>query len=340
VTGVLPVANGGTGGSAVGAAGSSAFSNGSVLSYTAVGAAGQVLTSAGAGTPTWTTPAGGTITGGASDGTQAIFNGTVGTTLHFKGVDAGSARITATPNATQVLLDVSEPNVNINALGGGPLSLVNGGTNNSLVADNGSVAYSNATQLALTGAGSQDQVLTSNGVAAPTWTTINSSANPGVWAPDFDNGGANIIEASNDPAGSGWTNVSANVNIVGTVRSQFDNIRNHYVCRISLVLEFPVGSPIAPGYSYLRLGFTLPPGGTVPLSIANAIVGNTMIHSSDISISTSGGVLAPGYGVSGGFVVMGLQGGTQAFVLFEADNQFTDSATIGITVNSNFMFHY
>ncbi|MCX8051288.1 MAG: hypothetical protein N3B17_05265, partial [Chlorobi bacterium] len=55
VSGVLPVTSGGTGTSAIGSAGSVAYSNGSTLAYTGVGTSGQVLVSAGSGTPQWQT---------------------------------------------------------------------------------------------------------------------------------------------------------------------------------------------------------------------------------------------------------------------------------------------
>ena len=50
-TGILPIANGGTNIGTLGAAGSVEYSNGTQIASTAVGTAGQVLTSAGAGTP-------------------------------------------------------------------------------------------------------------------------------------------------------------------------------------------------------------------------------------------------------------------------------------------------
>ena len=62
VTGTLPIANGGTNGTATPIAGSIAYGSGTAIAYTAAGTNGQVLTSAGAGTPTWTTPTTGTVT--------------------------------------------------------------------------------------------------------------------------------------------------------------------------------------------------------------------------------------------------------------------------------------
>ena len=56
VTGVLPIANGGNNGTAVPTAGAVAYGSGTAYAFTLAGTSGQVLTSAGAGTPTWTTP--------------------------------------------------------------------------------------------------------------------------------------------------------------------------------------------------------------------------------------------------------------------------------------------
>jgi hypothetical protein len=53
VAGILSYHNGGTGASTIGVQGSVVYSNGSVYGYTLQGAAGQVLTSTGAGAPTW-----------------------------------------------------------------------------------------------------------------------------------------------------------------------------------------------------------------------------------------------------------------------------------------------
>lgn len=59
VTGILPVANGGTNSSATPTAGGAGYGTGTAHAYTAAGTAGQVLTSAGAGAPTWSGISGG-----------------------------------------------------------------------------------------------------------------------------------------------------------------------------------------------------------------------------------------------------------------------------------------
>jgi len=62
VTGVLPIANGGTNSTATATAGGIGYGTGTAHAYTLVGSSGQVLTSAGAGTPTWSTLTGVAVT--------------------------------------------------------------------------------------------------------------------------------------------------------------------------------------------------------------------------------------------------------------------------------------
>ena len=57
VTGTLPIANGGTNGTATPTAGGVAYGSGTAYAFSAAGTSGQVLTSGGAGAPTWSTPA-------------------------------------------------------------------------------------------------------------------------------------------------------------------------------------------------------------------------------------------------------------------------------------------
>ena len=62
VSGVLPIANGGTNGTATPTAGGVAYGTGTAYAVNSAGTSGQVLTSAGAGAPTWSTPTTGTVT--------------------------------------------------------------------------------------------------------------------------------------------------------------------------------------------------------------------------------------------------------------------------------------
>ena len=82
VTGKLPIAFGGTNALATPTAGAVPYGTGTAYAFTGVGTAGQVLTSAGAGIPTWTTV---TTSAGGSN-TQIQFNSS--------GSFAGSANMT------------------------------------------------------------------------------------------------------------------------------------------------------------------------------------------------------------------------------------------------------
>ena len=56
LAGTLAIANGGTNATATPTAGAVAYGTGTAYAFTAAGTAGQILTSAGAGSPTWATP--------------------------------------------------------------------------------------------------------------------------------------------------------------------------------------------------------------------------------------------------------------------------------------------
>lgn len=62
VTGVLPIANGGNNSSATPTAGAIAYGTGTAYAFTAVGTAGQVMTSNGSGVPTWEAVSGVSVT--------------------------------------------------------------------------------------------------------------------------------------------------------------------------------------------------------------------------------------------------------------------------------------
>ena len=54
--GTVPISGGGTNTTTTPTAGAIAYGNGTAYAFTSAGSSGQVLTSAGTGTPTWTTP--------------------------------------------------------------------------------------------------------------------------------------------------------------------------------------------------------------------------------------------------------------------------------------------
>jgi site-specific recombinase XerD len=102
VTGILPIANGGTNTNTIGAAGSLAYSNGSNYAFTAVGSTGQCLVSNGSGSPIWTscTSAAGATNYWTLDGGNGILY-PVNTTLDvvFGGTSSTSANFAFLNNA-------------------------------------------------------------------------------------------------------------------------------------------------------------------------------------------------------------------------------------------------
>jgi hypothetical protein len=105
VSGVLPVANGGTNNSSIGALNGVAYSSGSALIYTAAGTTNQVLTANGAGTPNWTNSVNlaDNISGGlggqihyqsAVNTTALLANGTAGQVLQSNGTTLAPSWVT------------------------------------------------------------------------------------------------------------------------------------------------------------------------------------------------------------------------------------------------------
>lgn len=132
ITGVLPIANGGTGLSTLGSANSvlGVNNSGTSLEYKGLsGTANQVNVTNGAGTITLSTP--------------------------------------------QDIATTSSPTFNSLTLTN-PLNLTNGGTNKALTASAGSVVYSDADSFELSAVGTPNQVLISNGTAAPSWSSVST----------------------------------------------------------------------------------------------------------------------------------------------------------------------
>jgi hypothetical protein len=109
VSGTLPIANGGTNSTATPTAGGVIYGSGTAYAVTAAGTTGQVLTSAGAGTPTWS--AVNSITVGTAVAT------TSGTSVTITGIPATAKRITvlfnnvSTNGTSNVILQIGNTSV-------------------------------------------------------------------------------------------------------------------------------------------------------------------------------------------------------------------------------------
>lgn len=140
-----------------------ATATGAFQNVSGLGTSGQVLTSGGAGTlPTWQTPG----TGGAVDS-----------------VTGTADRITITGTAADPIVDIASTYagqatiVTLGTVSTGTweatdVALSHGGTNASLVADDGAIVYSTATALALLAStATAGQILQSGASSAPSWST-------------------------------------------------------------------------------------------------------------------------------------------------------------------------
>jgi hypothetical protein len=127
VSGTLPIANGGTNGTSTPTAGAVPYGTGTAYAFTAAGTSGQVLTSAGAGVPTWTTPTTGTVTSVSGTGTVN------GITLTGTVTSSGSLTLGGTLS-----------NVNLTTQVTGTLPVANGGTGTATAFTTGSVVFAGA----------------------------------------------------------------------------------------------------------------------------------------------------------------------------------------------------
>jgi len=127
-------------------AGSIPYGDGSTLSYSSVGTAGQVLLSGGSGSPTWSSAGTGSVT------SVAVSGGTTGLTT------------SGGPVTTSGTITIA-----------GTLATANGGTGGTATPTAGTIPYGTGTAIAYSAAGTAGQVLTSGGSGAPTWTTVTGT---------------------------------------------------------------------------------------------------------------------------------------------------------------------
>lgn len=177
VTGTLPVANGGTGTTTVTGTGSVVLSTSPTLVTPVLGAATATSINS------TSIPTSKTLT--VTTDTLAVFAPT--TSAQLAGVisdETGSGALVFATSPTLVTPALGTPSAAVltNATGlplttgvTGILSLAKGGTNSTLTAVEGGIAYSTSAAIALTAAGTAGQFLKSSGISPPTWSDITSA---------------------------------------------------------------------------------------------------------------------------------------------------------------------
>lgn len=203
IIGTLPIASGGTNGSATPTAGAVAYGTGSAYAFSLAGTSGQVLTSGGTGAPTWTTPTAyatvtddtttnatryplfaaatsGNLTTEYTSSTKYQFNPSTGvlTATQFSGSGAGLTNI---PNSA---LSNSSVTVGTTAISLGSSSTTLAGltsvSSTSFTGDltgNASTATSATSATNATNVGITDDT-TTNATVYPTWVTTTTGNLP------------------------------------------------------------------------------------------------------------------------------------------------------------------
>jgi hypothetical protein len=166
VTGVLPIANGGTNSTATATAGGIGYGTGTALAYSTAGTSGQILISGGTGAPTWSTISSSLVssfsagTTGFTPNTATTGAITLAGTLN---VANGGTGVTASSGANSVVLRDANVNISVNSISEGYSNVAAAGTTTVLTA-------ASVPNYVVTGSGGQTYQL-------PDATTLPSGVN-------------------------------------------------------------------------------------------------------------------------------------------------------------------
>jgi len=166
VTGILPIANGGTNSNATPTSGGIAYGTGSAIAYSSAGTTGQVLTSNGASAPTWTSLSSSAVTS-ISGGTGISVSASTGAvTVNNTGVLSFSGGTTGlTPStATNGVITLS-----------GTLAIANGGTGTTTSTGTGPVVLANSPTLVTPALGTPSAVVLTNATGLPLNTGVTGT---------------------------------------------------------------------------------------------------------------------------------------------------------------------
>ena len=230
-----------------GANGGVMYGTGASSNFTPAGTSGQVLKSTGAGAPVWSSPNATLTTNDvvpAASSTVVIGNGTgqvvggVNMTVDVQGTNGGvmygkgagtAAAFNAVGTTGQILksngaaaLTWVAPNTTLttnNVTGGTVMAITNGtgqvvggsNLNVDVTGTNGGVLYGTGASSAFSAAGTSGQILKSNGAAAPTWVSPNTT----LTTKDVTTAGNGVIAVTNG-TGQVVGAVNATLDVTGT----------------------------------------------------------------------------------------------------------------------------
>lgn len=180
VTGVLPVANGGTGGATASAARTAlgAAASGNNTDITQLSGLATAITIAQGGTGAVSAISARSNLGAAGAGNNTDITQLSGLTTAVSVVQGGTGATSAVAARANLGAAASGVNTDITALSGltTALSISQGGTNNAtLPVTNGGIIYTNGTKLMNSGSGVSGQFLKSQGTGTPIWDGLDIS---------------------------------------------------------------------------------------------------------------------------------------------------------------------
>lgn len=253
VTGILPIANGGTNTNANPTAGAIAYGTGTEYAFSSVGTAGYLLTSGGSGAPTWTDPS--TLGGGNS----WSINGNTGTnpTTNYLGTTDAQDLVLRTNNTERIRF-TSGGVINIPGLSPNLYLKTDGSSNiitsslavSDLALNSGEIIVGNSSNIASAVDMSGDGLINNTGVLTVTGLqgrSVASTAPTDGYVLKWNNT-ANQWEPAVDAGGTGGWMLSGNSistgDFLGTTNAQTLVIRTNNTDRIKVT---PAGNvAIAP----------------------------------------------------------------------------------------------
>ncbi|MCX7736866.1 MAG: hypothetical protein N2319_09150 [Candidatus Kapabacteria bacterium] len=250
VTGILPIANGGTNTNATPTAGAIAYGTGTEYAFSSVGTTGFLLTSGGSGAPTWTDPA---TLGGGNSWALGGNSGTNPTNDFLGTIDAQDLVIRT--NNTQRIRITSTGSIYVPGLTPNQYVKTDGSSNlitgnlavTDLALNSGQIIVGNSSNIASAVSMSGDGLISNTGVLTVTGLrgrAVSATAPTDGYVLKWNNT-ANQWEPAVDAGGTGGWMLSGNSiatgDFLGTTNNQTLNIRTNNTERIKVTAAGTVG---------------------------------------------------------------------------------------------------